>query len=143
MTQTYQYKTYKVEVIQWTGKNYGEVKAFLGDVKVHREDSSLRILHNGFSYVECHEWIIKSGKEIITDHNSNFIQTFEKVSDGKPVRRRFIQALNKIKGMKKQIGWDIDDQGYSAKDTLQEVFENIDHILEEFDIDTDKLMSEL
>ena len=144
MTQTYQYKTDKVEAIKWTGKNYDEVKEFLGNIQVIKGNNSLRILHNGFSYVDGQEWIIRhKDGEVTTDHNSHFIRTFEKVPYEKPERRRFIKALNKIKGMKKQIGWDIDDQGYSAKDTLQVVFENIDHILEEFNIDTDKLMSEL
>jgi len=144
MNHTYQYKTDKVQAIKWTGKNYDEVKAFLGNIQVVKGNNSLRILHNGFSYVDAQEWIIRhKDGEITADHNSNFIQTFEKVPDGKTERRRFIEALNKIKGMKDQIGRDIDEQDYSPKDTLQVVFENIDHILEEFDINTDKLMSEL
>ena len=116
----------------------------MGDIQVAKGKNTLTILHNGFSYVDGHEWIIRhKDGEITTDHNSHFIRTFEKVPDGKPERRRFIEALNKIKGMKNQIGWAIDEQGYSPKNTLQVVFENIDHIFEEFDIDTDKLMSEL
>ena len=61
----------------------------------------------------------------------------------KPERRRFIEALNKIKCIKDQVIQDIDDQGYSAKDTLQVIFENIDHVLEEFDIDVDELINEI
>ena len=144
MTHTYQYKTDKVQAIKWTGKNYKKVKDFLGDIQVVKGKNTLKILHNGFSYVDGQEWIIRhKDGEITTDHNSHFVQTFEKAPDEKPERRRFIEALNKIKGMKNQIGWAIDEQGYSPKDTLQVVFENIDHIFEEFDIDTDELMSEL
>ena len=61
----------------------------------------------------------------------------------KTERRRLIEALNKIKCIKDQVIQDIDDQGYSAKDTLQVIFENIDHVLEEFDIDVDELMNEI
>ena len=143
MTHTYQYKTDRVEAIKWTGKNYGEVKEFLGKVKCTQKYNILRVYDQGSMFAFLHDWIIKNGKEITIDHNYNFTQTFEKVPDGKLERRRFIEALNKIKVMKEQIGWDIDEQGYSPKYTLQVVFENIDHIFEEFDIDTDKLMSEL
>jgi len=108
MTHTYQYKTDTVEAIKWTGKNIDGVKAFLGDIQVVRGvkgKNTLKILHNGFSYVDAQEWIIRhQDGEITTDHNSHFIRTFEKVPDEKPERRRFIEALNKIKGMKKQIG---------------------------------------
>ena len=61
----------------------------------------------------------------------------------KPERRRLIEALNKIKCIKDQVILDIDDQRYSAKDTLQVVFDNIDHVLEEFDINVDELICQL
>jgi len=144
MNHTYQYKTDKVQAIKWTGKNIDEVKEFLGDIKVVKGKNTLKIFHNGFSYVDAQEWIIRhQDGEITTDHNSHFVQTFEKVPDEKPERRRFIEALNKIKGMDNQIGWAIDEQEYSPADVLKVVYQNIDHIFEEFDIDVNKLMSEL
>jgi len=144
MNHTYQYKSDKVQAIKWTGENYEEIKEFLGDIQVNKGDHNLKILHNGFSYVSGHEWVIRhEDGEITTDYNSHFVRNFEKVPDVKPERRRFIEALNKIKCIKDQVIQDIDDQGYSAKDTLQVIFENIDHVLEEFDIDVDELMNEI